>query len=762
MADVSEETETSNVKNEAAFADSDLGDKDNGTEIKPDVVIDELEVNPWDVKAVSVFLHYCCPECPNKSKNLEAFLDHAKFEHEQRSQILFKNRTCSTEDDDNFDKAHPNRKRKRSDEEWYENEWSESKPEGDNDDLELKHDPEDTGELIDIVCPKCKVTFANDGDTFVEHFQDTHPFEVFPKGAIFTCLDCDFKGLHQEVNQHSQQTHKLAFHRYKCTKCVQRFKTRPLLLKHFKATHPEDDIKDGNIVTAGRTKIEPSNEVICHDCDASFANKDQLKSHQKRDHPKSSPYECVRCSTNFLLKENLIQHCKEVHEGDISDIEKVKCDNCKEVVVNDGVDMLNHYWTCHPHDLYPRRLVTPCDFCDFKDTLHRVNEHCIKEHGEAAKPYKCPECDKKYTRRMRLGVHFEADHSDNQNICEECGKVFGTRNGLVQHIGYAHKVDKKNPQIMCDKCEFRTTHKRYLNRHVQTMHVKEKLTKCDHCDKTFLYNSDLEAHIQSAHRDVDFSHYCIKCGKGFFHSSTFEKHMIRCKADKIPNAEEVKAKVSTKQRAPRGSKASKGDRDLSITCENCGEVLTQAHSFDDHHARKHPHLPKRVVGRTLHFCDICPHRSFTHPGGLRKHKYTAHGVHNKPNVCDVCNTPYLKVHKCLKATFSCTQCDRSFNKEMSLREHVQGVHMGHRPVQCDKCEKSFVTKRQLKAHDMYTHQKQQCKFCKNVLSSKWEYKRHLVLIHNETEGAYMCPHCPKGVFFSETMLRKHTKEKHMA
>ena len=36
------------------------------------------QVNPWGIENLEEFLYYCCPECPNKFKESESFLDHAK------------------------------------------------------------------------------------------------------------------------------------------------------------------------------------------------------------------------------------------------------------------------------------------------------------------------------------------------------------------------------------------------------------------------------------------------------------------------------------------------------------------------------------------------------------------------------------------------------------------------------------------------------------------------------------------------------------
>ena len=39
------------------------------------------QLNPWSVRSVSEFLYYCCPECDVRTRNLKAFVKHARKKH---------------------------------------------------------------------------------------------------------------------------------------------------------------------------------------------------------------------------------------------------------------------------------------------------------------------------------------------------------------------------------------------------------------------------------------------------------------------------------------------------------------------------------------------------------------------------------------------------------------------------------------------------------------------------------------------------------
>ena len=45
-------------------------------------------MNPWAVNNLNEFLYYCCPECEEKVKSLETFLQHALNKHDLAKEIL--------------------------------------------------------------------------------------------------------------------------------------------------------------------------------------------------------------------------------------------------------------------------------------------------------------------------------------------------------------------------------------------------------------------------------------------------------------------------------------------------------------------------------------------------------------------------------------------------------------------------------------------------------------------------------------------------
>ena len=67
-----------------------------------------------------------------------------------------------------------------------------------------------------------------------------------------------------------------------------------------------------------------------------------------------------------------------------------------------------------------------------------------------------------------------------------------------------------------------------------------------------------------------------------------------------------------------------------------------------------------------------------------------------------------------QAVFSCVHCDFKALKRAELKNHKQSVHgLKKQVLQCDQCEKSFNKPASLRDHKLFTHEgfKFKCKLC---------------------------------------------------
>jgi hypothetical protein len=130
--------------------------------------------------------------------------------------------------------------------------------------------------------------------------------------------------------------------------------------------------------------------------------------------------------------------------------------------------------------------------------------------------YACPEqdCTESFDSKPALKRHKERVHGELKYWCGECGRITEP-DGTPRRVGFTtelllHAHLKKEHQN-CLFCEFKSASRWELDQHVDMHHsgktVKDRKTHaCTHdgCDKKFTKNSNLMAHVRTAHEGFRF------------------------------------------------------------------------------------------------------------------------------------------------------------------------------------------------------------------------------------------------------------------
>ena len=108
--------------------------------------------------------------------------------------------------------------------------------------------------------------------------------------------------------------------------------------------------------------------------------------------------------------------------------------------------------------------------------------------------------------------------------CAECGKTYGRKHHLTQHIQVKHSAN--TPSFACDECGKTYTEKRQLTRHIKTQHSANPPSfACDECGKTFKEKSALNTHIKIQHSATPPSFACVQCDKTFAYKFNLKQHL---------------------------------------------------------------------------------------------------------------------------------------------------------------------------------------------------------------------------------------------
>lgn len=151
-------------------------------------------------------------------------------------------------------------------------------------------------------------------------------------------------------------------------------------------------------------------------------------------------------------------------------------------------------------------------------------------------------------------------------------------------------------------------------------------------------------------------------------------------------------------------------------------------------------------------CTVCDKTLLTY-GLYKRHMRTKHPTTVQNFVCKKCQKSFVSkknllqhesVHlpDHLKKTIPCPYCKKKFRTTRTVTIHIGFVHSSERPYVCEECGKSFATSGCLTQHRI-THVKErdwQCSQCPKKFKNLAHLKKHID-IHNE--DAHVCPDCGK-------------------
>lgn len=132
--------------------------------------------------------------------------------------------------------------------------------------------------------------------------------------------------------------------------------------------------------------------------------------------------------------------------------------------------------------------------------------------------------------------------------------------------------------------------------------------------------------------------------------------------------------------------------------------------------------------------------------------------------------------KVISSTFSCSQCDKKYSHEVSLKRHAEIHKESKQNVSCDDCDKTFTRKDNLWRHREKVHgllnmnidavmdkKESKCEMCKKEFDDKDMLLAHLSLkacsAELTGEEKFKCPFCDKSYVYKSD-LRRHAKTKH--
>lgn len=137
------------------------------------------------------------------------------------------------------------------------------------------------------------------------------------------------------------------------------------------------------------------------------------------------------------------------------------------------------------------------------------------------KVFKCDLCEFKSTWKCSLKRHLETVHvSDRPHVCLECDSRFKTKVKLSQHRRCIHGPGR----FQCSKCSVWFSEYSRLRVHWRMAHHHEKTHECRLCKKKFYERSALQFHLKRIHYAIK-DEKCLVCEKMFSRRGDMYRHV---------------------------------------------------------------------------------------------------------------------------------------------------------------------------------------------------------------------------------------------
>ncbi|KAG8314120.1 hypothetical protein J6590_099640, partial [Homalodisca vitripennis] len=430
----------------------------------------------------------------------------------------------------------------------------------------------------------------------------------------------------------------------------------------------------------------------CEICFKEFPQYSQYRKHSQL-HLEEKPHKCPACPASFNIPSNLILH-KATHQ-----LDNLECPECLKKFSR--VASLKAHIMLHERE--ESLFCTECgdEFGNQVQLDKHMQSHDEEWVNPKARVYRCPSCDKQYSRASVLRQHMK-DHykvkaalsanSYNRAVrrgrllhsCTVCSKTFQKPSQLIRH----NRIHTGEKPFKCELCSRSFNQKGSLLIHMMSTHKGMRPYQCQFCSAAFSQKGNLRAHVVRLHsipNTQETVYQCKECSCVFRKLGSLNAHQNRMHPP-YTNSQDVKKPVDVNQikvkaQIPAGLKDTSDKENDAQEEKDLPQqrIITVSNKLEDGSV-KHTTMKQRQIGTIKwHQCSFCG-KEFKKPSDLVRH--TRIHTQEKP--------------------YKCKYCCRGFSVRSTLVTHMR-THTGNKEHKCNICNKSFSSASVLWKHKKVQH-----------------------------------------------------------